>query len=263
MPFYVLVLAAIWLAGENPIVYSWYFFQLIALRAITDIFAEGFKMHALAHGDISLVSSFMSLSPMFLLLLEPFVTDDKLSLQRMVGVVLVVCGSLVLLYKPPATGWARQRSGILLGIAASVFFTLNTLLDTLASRTGAKTTSDFSAAVFSAFAVTLLSALLIFPIVLRRTHWQSMTAHQNALWPRGFLEMVFMVSKLYALQHMAPSDVSSIMRLALILSIVGGRVYFREGDFRRRMAAGILIVVGVVIVIWFHEPVLIPNVNPT
>jgi drug/metabolite transporter (DMT)-like permease len=248
LPYYVVALAAFWMFGHNPLILTAAFLQLVFLRALTDTFAEGMKMHALAHGDISLVASFMSLSPVFLLALEPMVTGDRATPMGILGVVSVVSGSLVLLYRPPPGGWGSQKRGIALALAASVFFTLNTLLDTLASRTGAKTTSDFASAVFSGFAVTLLSALMVLPFVLGRSHWRDMAGQSAGLWGRGFLEMMFMVSKLYAVQYLPPSEVSSIMRMALLLSIVGGRVYFKEQDFRRRLVAGILIVAGVILI---------------
>ena len=44
--------------------------------------------------------------------------------------------------------------------------------------------------------------------------------------------------------------VAAAQRLSLVLSIVGGRVFFKEGDFRRRLAAGVLILAGVFLVAW-------------
>jgi drug/metabolite transporter (DMT)-like permease len=253
LPFYIAVLAVLWFVGPSPFVLTGLFLQLVLYRAITDVFAEGMKMHALAHGDISLVASFMSLSPLFLVIVEPFTTGDKTGTYGKLAVALVVCGSLMLVYRPSSDGWVRQRKGVLLAIGASVFFTANSLLDAEASRTGAKSTSDFGAAVFSGFMVTVLSAGLILPLVWRRHHWTAMAGQQKGLWTRGLFEMLFMICKLYALQHMAPSKVASIMRLAMLLSIIGGRVYFKEEEFRRRLAAGILIVIGVVIITSLEE----------
>lgn len=57
-----------------------------------------------------------------------------------------------------------------------------------------------------------------------------------------------MVCKLYALQWMYAPAIASIQRLSLLLTIIGGRVFFKEGDFARRLAAGCLIVAGVVLI---------------
>jgi drug/metabolite transporter (DMT)-like permease len=252
LPFYLVALLAFALLGQNPVVPSWFFVQLVLLRALTDSFAEGMKMYALALSDISLVASFMSLSPIFLLFLTPLITHDATTPAGAVAVVVVVGGSLLLVYRPSSADWARQRKGLLLGIGASFLFSLNTCLDTLASRLGQSYTSDLAAAVFSGFAVTLAAAVFVFPFVLRRAHWGAMREQQTGLWCRGLLEVAFMVSKLYAVQYVNPAYVMSIQRLALLVSIIGGRVFFREGDFGRRLAAGLLIVFGVVAIAWLQ-----------
>ena len=43
-----------------------------------------------------------------------------------------------------------------------------------------------------------------------------------------------------------------LQRTSLLLSIIGGRVLFQEGDFGGRLAAKVLIVVGVGLVVWLQ-----------
>lgn len=57
-----------------------------------------------------------------------------------------------------------------------------------------------------------------------------------------------MVAKLAALTYLPAPYVVSIQRLSLVLSIIGGRVFFAEPDFGRRMAAGLLILAGVLLI---------------
>ena len=61
-----------------------------------------------------------------------------------------------------------------------------------------------------------------------------------------------MVCKLFALQSMTAPAMAGIQRLSLLLSIIGGRVFFREQDFKRRLAAGCLIVAGVAVIAWWQ-----------
>jgi len=62
-----------------------------------------------------------------------------------------------------------------------------------------------------------------------------------------------MVCKLSALQFLAAPDVVAVQRLSLVLSIIGGKMFFKEPDFKRRLAAGILILVGVFVVAWVQR----------
>jgi hypothetical protein len=44
----------------------------------------------------------------------------------------------------------------------------------------------------------------------------------------------------------------AVQRLSLLISIIGGRIFFREEDFGRRFAAGVLILAGVFLVAWMQ-----------
>jgi drug/metabolite transporter (DMT)-like permease len=246
LPFYVVVLAVLYWLGFEDFERSVPFLVLILLRSITDTFAEALKMHAFAHGDISIVVTFFSLSPLLLLITSPLITGDPLHLVDAAAVVLVVAGSLLMVYRPSTTSWAAQRQAILLACGAALFFSLNSCFDRLAVQRGTP--------VFSGFTMTLLSALFLLPVVLfRKDRLVSLRAHRAGLLLRGALEVAFMVCKLYALQFLAAPDVVAMQRLSLVLSIIGGRMFFKEPDFKRRLAAGILILMGVFVVAWMQR----------
>src|SRR5437870_1345220 len=67
LPFYVIILAIQYARGEEFLTFTVSFWGYVAVRSVTDSFAEGMKMHAFAHGEISVVSCFFALSPLFLL----------------------------------------------------------------------------------------------------------------------------------------------------------------------------------------------------
>jgi len=246
LPFYVLLLAVLYLLGVETFEWSLFFLMLVLLRSITDTVAEWLKMYAFAYGDISMVATFFSLSPLFLLITSPLITRDPLSLSDIIAVVLVVGGSLLMVYRPAKTGWADQKKGILLATGAALFFSLNSCFDRLAVQCGTP--------VFSGFTMTLLSALFLAPfVVFRRDRLQALRVYRTGLLIRGGLEIAFMVCKLYALRFLQAPDVVAVQRLSLVLSIIGGRMFFKEPDFRRRLAAGLLILGGVFVVAWMQR----------
>jgi drug/metabolite transporter (DMT)-like permease len=246
LPFYVAALIVLAWLGIEGFERSVPFLVLILLRSITDTFAEGLKMYAFAHGDISIVATFFSLSPLLLLITSPLITGDPLYAVDAVAVVLVVVGSLLMVYRPAATGWASQRKAIVLACGAALFFSLNSCFDRLAVQRGTP--------VFSGFTMTLLSALFLLPVVLiRKNRLLALRNHRAGLFLRGALEIAFMVCKLSALQFLAAPDVVAVQRLSLVLSIIGGRMFFKEPDFKRRFAAGVLILVGVFVVAWMQR----------
>jgi len=146
---------------------------------------------------------------------------------------------------------ASPKKALLLAGAASFFFALNTCFDSLAMKGNRPAPGDFWSPTVGGFAMTLLSAGIVAPFVLaRRDRRQSLRTYQGGLWARGFLEVTFMVAKLYAIQFIEGQYVVGLMRLSVVLSIIGGWLFFREEDFRRRLAAGILITTGVILIPW-------------
>lgn len=245
LPFYLVLLIILYLLGREVITLSLTFLGLVFLRSFTDTFAEWFKMQALGHGDLSVVVLVLSLSPLFLLITSPLITGDPLSMVEVAAVLLVVLGSVLMVYRPSVQAHGRHRKGILLAGASALFFSLNSCFDRLAVLQGTP--------VFSGFAMTLLSALFLLPLVLgNKDRINALQRHRGGFLVRGLLETAFMVCKLSALQTFDAPTMAGIQRLSLLLSIIGGRVFFKEGDFRRRLAAGMLIVAGVVLVTWWQ-----------
>src|SRR5262249_1140287 len=228
LPYYVVVLTVLWLLGNKTFALSSAFLGLVFLRSTTDTIAEGLKMHAFNHGDISVVSTFFSLAPLFLLFASPLITNDPLTLTEALAVVLCVAGSLALVYNPKSAGWGEQKKGIILATGAAVFFSLNSCFDRLAVHqkdTLPRQTHIFRPVV-AAFAMTLLTALFLLPVVLFNAERRAkMRAERGSLLLRGLLEAGFMTMKLTALQYLRAPEFVGIMRLSLLFAIVGGRVF--------------------------------------
>jgi drug/metabolite transporter (DMT)-like permease len=248
LPFYVAILVVLWLRDADIFSFSGMFWLLVMLRAVTDVFAEWMKMYAFAHADIAVVSIAFSMSPLCVLALTPILTSDQPSLSSAVAVVLVVAGSVAAVYRPSHPDWAKQKKAILLAVGASFFFGINSIYDRLAMQEQRR---DFAAAVMGGFGMTGVSALLLLPMVsFRNDRLVGMYVFRHGLLIRGLLEVAFMVSKLVAMQALAPHLVVGLQRVSLLLSIIAGRVIFKEGDFVRRMIGGMLILGGVAWMVW-------------
>jgi drug/metabolite transporter (DMT)-like permease len=248
LPFYLVVLVVLCLLGHNIFVFSEAFWLLVLARALTDVFAEWLKMYAFSHGDLSLVNILFSLSPLILLALSPWLTNDHLSLSGSVAVVVVVGGSVLLVYRPTHPDWSKQRKVLLLALGATFFFTLNSVFDREAM---VQHKPELGAAVVAGFTMTLASAVLLLPfVVLHRQRLAGMYVSRRGLLVRGFLETAFMVAKLLAMQWLAAVYVVGLQRTSLLMSILAGRFIFKEGDFGRRLLAGLLVLAGAAWIAW-------------
>ena len=243
LPFYLIAVAILWLYGFDIFTFSSAFWWLVLARALTDSVAEGLKMYAFAHGDISLVTLVFSLSPLFLIILSLLLTDDKLSVSGVTAVVVVVLGSQLLVWRPSEPGADRQRKAIALAFGASLFFALNSICDRLAVQ---EKKDDPVVAVVAAFTMTGLSSVLLVPFVaFRKDRLQGLATYHRGLLLRGSLEMPFMICKLLAMLSLPAVYAVGLQRSSMILSVIAGRVLFKESDFGRRLAAAFLILAGV------------------
>jgi uncharacterized membrane protein len=158
--------------------------------------------------------------------------------------------------------FAAQKKAVILATCAALFFSLNSCFDRLAVQKavpGFETAapsldSTVVRAAYSGFAMTLLSALFLAPLVLgNKLRLAGLASNWRGLWLRGFLEAAFMVCKLSALVYWQAPYVAGFQRFSLVLSIIGGKVFFKEQDFGRRMAAGILILGGIILIAWLER----------
>jgi uncharacterized membrane protein len=239
LPYYLVLLLGLWMAGYETFALSREFLILVLLRSATDVCAEWFKMSAFRHGDISLVAPFLSLTPLFLLLTSPLITGDRPAPIAILGVLLIITGNFALLRGRMRKGSGGRR-GILYGAASALFFSLNTCFDRLTVQTASP--------VLSGFAMTLVAAFLLIPTLGREQGLPVLRAHAAPFLVRGFLETAFMVSKLTALQFLQASYVDGITKLSLLISIIGGRYVFKEEDFLQRLIAGALVTSGVLLI---------------
>lgn len=240
LPFYAVILAVAWLGGYEVLSFSSKFLLLIGLRSLSDACAEGCKMRALAHGDMSLVSSFVSLAPIVLLFLSPLITGDAIHPHEVVAVVLIVSGSLFLIRRDKETGGIIQLKAILYSCAAAVAFAFNACFDRLAVNDAGP--------ILSGFGVTFLAGVVTAPLALRHTGcFTRMQENGKGFLVRGFLETLFMVMKLWALVYLPAHIVAGVSRFTLLFNVIAGRFVFREGDISRKALATLLMYLGLAI----------------
>lgn len=240
IPFYLVLLLAAWLFNTESLAISFAFLQLVFLRATTDVFAESFKMHAIKHADVSIVASFLSFTPIFLLVLSPLITGDPLTVAGIAGIAVIVAGSYLLIPRNDV-GKVIQIKGILFAMGAAFCFAINSCFDRLAVLK--------SGPVLSGFAMTLAAAVMVSPSLLKaREPSRDLAANAGGFLLRGFLEITHMVGKLISLQYLSAPYALGIQRSSLLLSIIAGRIIFKEVETTRRLTGGALIFAGVLII---------------
>lgn len=243
VPYYLVVIALCWLSGFENFKFAPGFFYWIIFRSLSDAFAELFRMHAYKYGDLSVVSSLFSLYPIILLITSPLITGDKLTAAGAVSVIVTIVGTIVILYKPRNAKDRIDPKAILFSLAAAICFSLNSCFDRLAVQTGTP--------LMSGFMMTLLAGVFILPMMLRKSaQLPQLAQYRVPFLQRGFFEITFMVVKLYALTLLQAPYVVGLQRISVLLSVVSGRVFFKEEHFVQRLIGACLVVAGVVSIVF-------------
>lgn len=245
LPYYLLCMAILSCFGVQWWHYSGDFILYVFLRSLTDTVAETTKMYALSYADISLLSCVFAIYPLMLLILSPLLTGDPLAFPHYFAIGCIVVGSLILAVRPDLHVLKSQIKGIGIGLISGVCFALNTCFDRLAAQQ--------SSAVFSGFAMTVIAAIFILPFMFQGERTRGLKSHYKGFLLRGFFEAAFMICRLWALQYYSGPFVVAIQRLSFVFSIIGGRIAFKEQDFTRRILAGLMALLGVVVLLMYGE----------
>ena len=233
LPYYVVVLVILWAAGLETVTLSAVFLGYVGLRALTDTATESCKMHALAHGELSVVSALIALNPAIILLLSPFITGDHIRPAGVAGIVVAVVGNMFFVYR---SGLKTSPRALVLGAACAFFMALNTCFDRMSVQHGTP--------VFSGFMMTLLSAVFLLRVLPAGTERSQLRMFARPFAARGAFETAFMVSKLCSLQYLAAAETASLVRLSLLVSVITGRTILDEQHFFRKLFGALLMVCG-------------------
>lgn len=204
---------------------------------------------ALKLSDLSLCTPMMAFTPVFLLVLGPWITGDSLSTQGVLGAILVAIGSYVLnlgrsqqgLSAPLRSLFTEQGSRIMLGLA---------LLWSITGSIDRKVVQYLDPTFWGSSIICCISVLLI-PFVFRegsfsRRHYSvRSTAMLVAL---GGCNALSLVTYLLALQGAPVHFVICLKRSSILFSVFLGRALFRESLLTDRLPGAILMLLGVIII---------------
>lgn len=245
LPFYFIALGGAYLCGYENFEITGPFLVYVVLRGLSDTAAEWMKMQAIAVSDLSFVACFLALSPVFLIATSPLLTGDPITSVEIAALCLVVAGTIIAAWKPGESLARADRRGMLWGIGAAFFFSINTCFDRLAVQTASP--------LLSGFAVTAAAGLFLIPAAMKsRGAVQALRAQSRPFLLRGFFEVAFMATKLSALLFLTAPAVMALQRVSLVLNVIGGRTFFHERDFRRRLIAAGLVLGGVILIAFYH-----------
>ena len=253
------------------------FLIYITINAILEGTAILLNLRALQVSPISYCVPFMALTPLFLLPAGVVFLDESITGGMIIGVALIVIGSLVVnrqLFSKgplePLRAIIREPGSRYMVMVAAILTVTNLLAKWfLVSDGGAVTFPDKLqlALTLSVGKCVMLAVFFILLVVARRADWKagmksparllrSMTSipwtgvlRQSPFWliMAGFLEALVLVLMLVAMQFAVAAVVVAIKRSAVIWSVLLGWLMFRERNIADRLVASVVMAAGVLV----------------
>ncbi|MBN1881457.1 MAG: EamA family transporter [Deltaproteobacteria bacterium] len=246
LPFLVLLIPFV----EIPSL-SWEFVTIVAVLIPLDVFALVLYIWAIRSSPLSATLPFLALTPLFNILTGFILLGETVSLVGVLGIVLVTGGAYAInlhtigkgLFEP-IRSIGRERGSVIMIFLAALFSVTSVL---------AKKGILLSSPLFFTVTYFMILSLALIPVVLvmgpgARETGRRIINDWKWLSLIGLFALISYIAHFIAVIQVEVAYMIAVKRTMPLFGIVFGKIFFDEPYFRQRMAAGALMVAGVLVI---------------
>lgn len=208
-------------------------------------------VRAIKLSPLNLTLPFLSLTPLFLTFVSYIIAGERVSLEGLAGIVLIVVGGYALNVDKSLSGLSgpiramfREKGSILMIIVAFLYSFTSSL-----GKVALEHSSPLFFGISYFFILTISSAppsiwmgrRSLRDFLSRRVYWR-------LLLP-GLLYGLMVIFHMLALDLTKVAYMISVKRLSLIIGVIYGYVFFKEERFGQRLFGTILMLTGFIILV--------------
>jgi len=231
-----------------------HFYRAFLTALPLEIVAIIFYIKALKVSPLSLTLPFLSLTPVFLIIVPYIILGEKVSVIGALGVLFIAVGGYTLNIK-------EFKKGVLEPFIAikkekgSIFMIVVALIYSFTSPLGKRAIEHSSPIFFGATYITLL-VIVLTPIALYKGRDELRFIFNNgalrtSILP-GFLQSAMIISHMIAMSMTKVAYMIAVKRLSLLIGIFYGYLFFKESGIKERMLGTILMLTGFVLIVLFR-----------
>ncbi|MBA4348403.1 MAG: hypothetical protein C0415_00215 [Thermodesulfovibrio sp.] len=219
-----------------------------------EVIAMILYIKALKISPLSLTMPFLSLTPLFLIVVAYILLGEKLTFLGGIGVLFIVAGSYTLNIKEakkgvfePFAAIKKEKGSIFMIIVAIIYSVTASLC---------KKAIENSSPVF--FAVTYITVLVIIftPIVMYKSKDELQMVFRKGAIKKSILPGIFhaimLISSLIAVSLTNVAYMISVKRLSLLISIFYGYMFFREKGIKERLLGAAFMLAGFILIVFYQ-----------
>jgi drug/metabolite transporter (DMT)-like permease len=227
------------------------FYKAFALALPLEIIAIILYIKALRISPLSLTLPFLSLTPVFLILVSYLIIGEKVSFHGSIGIIFLAAGSYALnLHKmrrgvfQPFKAITKEKGSVLM-IGVAMIYSITSSLGKMAI--------EHSSPLF--FGITYFIAVIIVfapaALWLGRDELKSFILGRQfkGLLLPGLFYSVMIASHMIAISLTKVAYMISVKRTSLIIGVVYGYFLFKEKNIRERLLGAFLMFLGFVMIV--------------
>lgn len=224
------------------------FFVGLFVSGTLNVIALIFFMKSIRFGDLSNTVPLTTISPLLLLITSPIIVGEFPSFQGILGMIAIVIGAYILNFQ-------KGQNDLFLPFKLIFYekgprYMLLVVLIWSVTANFDKIGVVNSSPLFYSFSVQLYIGLVLLFIVLPkfRKNNSLFKTNKKAFWGIGILSTLTIICHMLAIQLTLVPYVISIKRTNSILSVIFGRIFFKEGNLKERLFAASLMFIGVLLI---------------
>ena len=211
-----------------------------------------FYMKAIKSSDVSLVMPMTSFTPVFILIISPFIIKEIPNIWGVAGILFTVFGSYILNINQRSFGYLAPfkklltEKGTLLMLTVALIWAFNSILD----RIGTQNSSSW----FWLFSTTLIISVFLLPVILIRDRkiLKQLPKKFFKLLPISVASILETACYLITIQYTLIAYAVSAKRLSIIIGVLIGYFILKEKDLKNRLIGALLMISGVILIALFN-----------
>jgi uncharacterized membrane protein len=231
--------------------YNPQFMVSVLVSGIINTAATILYHRAISKGDISEVVPMLSFTPLFLLIISPFIVGEFPSLKGLFGIMLIVLGSYILNVNfkqsgifQPLKSLAKKKATRYMLIVAFIW-SISANFD----KKGIESSSTLQYIFFINCFVTIVTT--VFVLSKGKLSLLSVMKEKKNLALVGLLTSVGYFAHMTALSMTLVAYVISLKRTAGMISVLLGYFFLNEQNIRERLLGSVIMFIGVLFIVLF------------
>jgi len=249
LPFLFAALAFI----PIPTIDSVFFLAFFAALPL-EMTASILYVKALKLSPLSLTVPFLSLTPIFLIVIPYLILGETISRLGVIGVLMIAFGGYTLNIGETKKGFCapfiaiRKKRGSLYMIAVALIYSVTATLGKLAIQHSSP--PFFGIFYYSTIAIAM-TPLALFKSRKEMRVWPHEGAIRVSVLP-GFCHAISIFAHMIAISLTQVAYMISVKRLSLLMGVLYGYILFKETNIKERFAGTLLMIIGFAMIILFQ-----------